>query len=144
MYVNYRDPNTGVDLSNYFFDAPKFTFSNSVTYTHEVPIGNYIVASGLFLDRSKAPCPVQYRQRIRTTPREVAATTAASVGLLNLRAGLNVLSDRLELAAYCRNATDNRGKVVVEQLPAPLSLIIAERRDPRTFGISATYKFGPI
>jgi iron complex outermembrane receptor protein len=73
---------------------------------------------------------------------EVAATTAASVGLLNLRAALNLLADRLEIAAYCRNATDNRGKVVVEQLPSPLSVIIAERRDPRTVGVSATYKFG--
>jgi len=54
---------------------------------------------------------------------EVAATTAASAGILNLRTALKVLSDRLEFAAYCRNATDNRGKVVVEQLPEPIGII---------------------
>jgi len=43
------------------------------------------------------------------------------------------LSDRLEFAAYCRNATDNRGKVVVEQLPEPIGIILMERRDPRMF-----------
>jgi len=31
---------------------------------------------------------------------------------------------------------------VVEQLPEPIGIILMERRDPRMFGISATYFFG--
>jgi len=141
MYVNYIDPNTGANLSNYFFDAPKYTFSNSVTYTHDLPIGGLLLRADYAWTDRRHLAPYNTPSDPDNAA-EVAATTVASVGLLNLRAALNVLADRLELAAYCRNATDNRGKVVVEQLPSPLSVIIAERRDPRTVGLSATYKFG--
>jgi hypothetical protein len=142
MYVSYIDPGSGANLSDYFFDAPKYTFSSSVTYTHGIPIGNLLLRADYAWTDRRHLAPYNTPSDPYNAE-EVAATTAASVGLVNLRAALNVLSDRLELAAYCRNATDNRGKVVVEQLPSPLSVVIAERRDPRMFGISAAYKFGP-
>jgi iron complex outermembrane receptor protein len=140
-YLSYIDPNSGADHSNYFFDAPRFTFSASGTYTHDFGVGTLLLRSDFSWTGRRHLAPYNDSSD-PFNAEKVAATTAASVGLLNLRAAFTLLQEKLELAAYCRNATDNRGKVVVEQLPEPLGIILAERRQPRMFGVSATYRFG--
>jgi len=74
-------------LSNYFFDAPKFTFSASATYTHDVGIGSMLLRADYSWTDRRHLAPYN----IPSDPynaEEVAATTAASAGILNLRTAL--------------------------------------------------------
>jgi len=60
--------------------------------------------------------------------------------LVNARASITVMDDRLEFAVWGRNLTDKRDYVAGLTVPG-LGFSSASEREPRTFGVTATIKF---
>jgi iron complex outermembrane receptor protein len=163
-YLNYIDPNTGVDRSHERFDnVPKWTYTLSGIYEHRYKFGKillrgdyiwqaktplqptnyYLNANGVAVDASNGqPYAANSAIDLAIAQGFVTASTMNAAGIVNARLSLTVLDDRLELAVYGRNLTDNRGKVVAQYLPLPLGLVAVQLRDPRTWGVTATFKFG--
>ena len=61
--------------------------------------------------------------------------------LINARASLTVMDGALELAVWGKNLTDKRDYVAGLTLPG-LGYSAAGAREPRTFGVTGTIKFG--
>jgi len=69
----------------------------------------------------------------------IAATTAPALGLLGARASVSI-GDDYELSVFGRNITNER-KFVANLLVAPIGYVFGTRREPATYGVSATVKF---
>lgn len=137
-YISYIDPNTGDDRSNEPFDnVAKWTFSTSATYTHEFDFGRFSLR-GDYSYQGRTPLQAYAGPNAAIT----AATTMKPVGLLGARASLTLLDGTLDLAVFGRNLTNNRTPNVAIYLPAPIDLVAVQYREPRTFGVSATVRFG--
>jgi len=71
----------------------------------------------------------------------IAATHAGPSDIFNARATLE-LDNGVEVALFGRNLTDRRDVTNGLIIAAPIGYALQHRREPRTFGISATYRFG--
>ncbi|MET0370661.1 MAG: TonB-dependent receptor [Sphingobium sp.] len=141
-YVRYIDPNSGVDRrSERFRDVPEWTFSLSASYTHRFDFGRFRIGSD-FSWQAKTALSTENNPLDPDNDAIIAATTMKAVGLLSARASIELLDDRLEIAAFGRNLTDRRGPMSALYLPAPLDIVSTQNREPRTYGLSATYRFG--
>ncbi|MET0371781.1 MAG: TonB-dependent receptor [Sphingobium sp.] len=141
-YINYVDPTSGADRRGERIEGvPKWTYSISGSYKYDLGFGML----GLNADYNwQSDTPLQsYNNPADPDNGGVrAATTLKSVGLLSARASLSVMDDQLELAVFGRNLTNNREPTIALYLPAPLDIVATQNREPRTFGVSATYRFG--
>lgn len=72
----------------------------------------------------------------------IAATTAPRFFLINARAAVSLDNDRYEVAVFGRNLTDNRAIINGFVATPPVSYAVNQRREPRTFGVTGTFKFG--
>lgn len=137
-YLDYVDPNTGIDRSSEPFDnIARWTFSTSATFRHQFDFGEFLLR-GDFAYQGRTP--LQAYGGTNEAIRDI--TTMDPVGLLGARASISFMDDTFELAAFGRNLTDNRSANVAIFLPPPIELVALQRREPRTFGVSATYRFG--
>lgn len=156
-YKSYIDPVSGFDRSREPFDnVAKWTFTVSPTFTHDFAVGklqlrgDYIFQSktalynfGYYTDAAGVTHNASNGSVLTLADARgyKAASTMNAVGIINARASLTVLDDKLELAVFGRNLTDNRGKVVA--LPViGIGEVAAIRREPRTWGVTGTFKFG--
>jgi len=139
-YIVYRDA-LGDRRQERFQSVAKNSFTVSGSYTHAMPIGELnIQASYSWLD--KIP---QTDYNNPANPENAAilrVTTAPAAGILNARVSLNVQDAGWEVALYGRNLTDNQRPSFVAFLPPPIAWAAVNYREPRTFGIEATYHFG--
>ncbi len=72
----------------------------------------------------------------------IAATISPSYVLVNARAAVSFDDDRFELAVFGRNLTDNRDIINGFVVTPPVSFAVNQRREPRTFGVTGSFKFG--
>jgi iron complex outermembrane recepter protein len=156
-YVRYIDPLTGFDRSHEpFANVPRWTFTVSPIFSHEFDVrrfelrGDFIYTSkmsiygqGFYVDN--AGVTRNATDGTPTSPAEAAAYTRALTSpaalIVNARASITVMNDRLELAAWGKNLTDNRDPIAGLALFG-LGDVFHYNREPRTFGVTATYKFG--
>jgi len=154
-YRRYLDPGNGFDRSHERIpSAPETTFTLAGTYTHDVGIGTltlradyswqskaaldvfniYTDSNGVVRNASSGAVITD----VAAARAQIDATTERTVGLINLRAGLQLTSG-FELAAYIKNLTSERDTLGVINFPAPFSFVTGIRREPRTWGLSASY-----
>ena len=137
-YLDYVDPNTGLDRSDEPFDnIARWTFSTSATFRHDFDFGAFSLRGDFAYQGRTALQPYG-----GTNPDIRDLTTMDPVGLLGARAMLTIMDGALDLAAFGRNLTNNRSANVAIYLPPPIDLVALQRREPRTFGVSATYRYG--
>ncbi len=156
-YASFIDPNTGFDRSKErFIGVAKWTVSVSPSWQHDFAFGRVIVRGDAAYQSETANGANNFYlnsagQRIdASTGAVVSAADAAAYNsaevdqahvLVNGRVGLTVLDGKLDLSVWGRNLTDRRDRVaslIVQQLG--LASVIT--REPRTFGGTATIKFG--
>jgi iron complex outermembrane recepter protein len=139
-YIRYFDGQQ--DRSNdYYTYVPQYTFSLSGDYSHDISFGklllrtDYAWSSRIYFDPSNNlanPDNNLIRQSISAKP----------LGILNARAGLSFGDGQFELAVFGRNITSNRSVTVGTLASAPLGYTFFRRREPATFGVTATVKIG--
>ncbi|CAM8672616.1 TonB-dependent receptor [Sphingobium sp.] len=71
----------------------------------------------------------------------IDATTSPKQGVLSARASLTLMDDKLELAVFGRNLTNNR-KVVQALYVGGIGYVSGVHREPVTYGGTITYRFG--
>jgi iron complex outermembrane recepter protein len=155
--AKYKKFINSIDLADYsnseFPYTPKYTWSVSGDYDY--PVGDM---GSLKLHADYGWRSTQFatalalgaQQRVGLTPAQIAAGNQAlqntaridSYGILNARIGFQFADPDLEIAAYVQNAT--RKKYITRLLAleaTPFGLTSYLPGDPRTYGVSATYKF---
>jgi iron complex outermembrane receptor protein len=158
-YVTYVDPFTHFDRSHEpFANVPLWTATVSPIFTHDFGIGRFALRGDfIYTSQSKVYGQGFYvdangltrndTDGTVTDPAEAAAitnalTSPASV-IVDARASVTVLDNRLELAAWGKNLTDNRDTIAGQAIFG-LGHVFVIQREPRTFGLTATYKFGTL
>jgi iron complex outermembrane receptor protein len=156
-YKSYIDPVTGFDRRREPFDnVPRWTFSVSPSYSHDFGFGKLLVRGdynyqsktylynfGYYTDSAGVTHDASTGNVLDLADAQglKRGITMKAVGLVNARASLTVHDGAFEIAVFGRNLTDNRGKIVA--LPViGLGEVAAIRREPRTWGVTGTFKFG--
>jgi iron complex outermembrane receptor protein len=118
------------------FDFGKFNIRGDYSWSSAFPLQPYVALVGDPLGVTIDPSTG------RTIEQEIIkATTATAAGILSARASITILDDALELAVYGRNLTNNRN-LVSSLYVTGLGYVAGVRRDPATYGVSATLRFG--
>jgi iron complex outermembrane receptor protein len=156
-YVQYADVASGFDRSNEpFYIVPAWTASISPSWSHRFQVGTFTLR-GDFAYQSDMPLFPQgfYTDAagtIRDASTGVAVSAADAEGftkantdvahwLVNARADLVVMDGKLDVAVWGKNLTNQRDLVAGDPLFG-LGDATAIRREPRTYGVTATIKFG--
>jgi len=153
-YVEFID--NGFDRSrDIFYGVPKWTASIYPSWTHDFDIGKLLLRADFSYQSDMNISPVAFYTddagvlRDAQNGRPVSTVDAAGYlrgatdqahWLVNARASITVMDDRLELAVWGRNLTDKRDYVAGLTVPG-LGFSSASEREPRTFGVTATMKF---
>lgn len=127
-----------------FETIPEYTASFAATYTTDVGVGK-LMLRGDYTFTDKFYTGPYNEPSDPNNAAVIAGTTAPAAHLINARASLTVLDDALEVAIWGRNLTDNRDIDAGLLLPpgaSGLGYSVGVRREPRTFGITGTYRFG--
>ena len=109
------------DYSTDFGSDAKLNLHADYAWRAKVPTGEYFFAAN------------PQNQAI------VDATTAPSLGLFGMRASVEY-GEHIEFAVFGRNLTNER-KFIQNLIVAPLGYISGVRQEPRTYGVSGTFKF---
>jgi iron complex outermembrane receptor protein len=142
------DPVSGIafDRSTERFDAvAKKQFSVAADYDRDLTQDLRIRLHADYAWRGKvATNPYNYPTLSNGTanpvnPLVLDATTAPSLGLLGARATLEY-GDSFELSVFGRNLTNER-KALAAQAVLPLGYANSTRQEPRTYGVTGTFKF---
>ena len=155
-YVKYVDEITGFDRRQepfYFF--PKWTASISPSWSREFGFGRAALRADFAYQSEMRFYPLGFYTdaggaiREASTGVPVSATDAAGFSrqvvsrshwLINARAAVTILEGRLDLALWGKNLGNSRN--LVSSLPTfGLGYVANARREPRTFGVTATVKF---
>jgi len=129
--------------SDRFETVPRETFTLAANYTTDIGVGV------LFL-RADYAWNSRYDLASYNEPTDplngaiIAATSTPAGGTLNARASVKLRDGGFELAAYMRNITNNRdvdAALLLTPGPTGLGYVANLRREPRTFGVTATYRF---
>jgi len=155
--AKYKRFINSIDLADYsdskFPYTPKYTWSVSGDYDY--PVGD---VGSLKLHADYGWRSTQYatalalgaQQRVGLSQAEIDAGNKAlqdtarigSYGILNARIGFQLANPDLEIAVYVQNATRKKYITRLLSLEAtPFGLTSYVPGDPRTYGVSATYKF---
>ncbi|WP_158257991.1 TonB-dependent receptor [Sphingopyxis lindanitolerans] len=121
--------------------VPHHTFSVSGTYEHDFGSTGLLLRAD-YVWTGKVALQSYNEVGDPNNAAIIAATTAPSAGIINARAALTFADGGFELALFGRNLTNNRDVQLGLVLPQPLGLTINQRREPRTFGITGTIRFG--
>jgi iron complex outermembrane receptor protein len=154
-YVKFVD--NGFDRSrDAFYGIPEWTASISPSWTHDFDFGEVRLRTDFAYQSDMIISPVAFYTDAAGVLRDAQngnPTSAADAAgylrgatdrahwLVNARAGVTVMDGRLELAIWGKNLTDKRDYVAGLTIPS-LGFSAAGSREPRTFGITATMKFG--
>lgn len=113
--------------------APKFAASGSLTYTTPVPLG--ADATGF------AAIDVQHRSRTFYQSNNDPVASDGGYTAADIRMGLNLADGRIVLNGFVNNLFNTKSIVDSNDLGAPLFLTILTENMPRTWGLSAAYRF---
>jgi iron complex outermembrane receptor protein len=154
-YVKFID--NGFDRSrDVFYGVPKWTASISPSWTHDFDVGKLLLRADFSYQSDMNISTVAFYTdaagvlRNAQNGNPVSAVDAAGYlrgatdqahWLINARAGITMMDGKLELAVWGRNLTNKRDYVAGLTLPG-LGFSSASEREPRTFGITASMKFG--
>jgi len=154
-YVKFID--NGFDRSrDAFYGVPKWTASISPSWTHDFDVGKVLLRADFSYQSDMNVSPVAFytddagvlrdaQNGNPVSPVDAAgylrAATDKAHWLVNARAGITVMDGKLDLAVWGRNLTNTRDYVAALSLPV-LGFANAGEREPRTFGVTATMKFG--
>jgi len=144
-YVRYTNA-LGQDRTSERFDSvPEWSYTISASYTRDLSLGRFAArADYSWLDEqaTNSCFPTSLATNCSANPifaqQIVDQTTLPSGAVLNGRISLTTADDRLELAVFGRNVTNNRDPVSAQLLSG---LVTKLYREPRTFGVTATYRF---
>ena len=133
-YLEYVDP-AGNDLSDTRFEnVARHTFTLSAAYAGTFGANGYnLRADYAWQDTT----PLQPQNDAAT----VAYATNPASGVLNARAGVTLMNDALDLSVYGKNILDNRDPVSALRVDN-YGYITARYREPATYGVEATFRFG--
>ncbi|MBS49011.1 MAG: hypothetical protein CMN60_15130 [Sphingobium sp.] len=144
---------TGNRLDERVEGVPKWTWSLTGSYEHAFDFGrfnlrtDYSWTSAINLQPYTPfigdPQGVTIDPNTGTTIAQniIDATTSPKQGVLSARASLSLMNDKLELAVFGRNLTNNR-KVVQALYVGGLGYVSGVHREPFTYGGTITYRFG--
>jgi len=154
-YVKYID--NGFDRSrDAFYGVPKWTASISPSWTHDFDVGKLLLRADFSYQSDMNISPVAFytddagvlrdaQNGNPVSPVDAAGylrgATDQAHWLVNARAGITVMDGKLDLAVWGKNLTNKRDFVAALSLPS-FGLSAAGEREPRTFGVTATMKFG--
>jgi iron complex outermembrane receptor protein len=154
-YVRFDD--NGFDRRrDAFYGVPKWTASISPSWSNDLDIGKLLVRADFSYQSDMNISPVAFYTDASGVTRDaqngnvVSAADAAGYlrgatdkahWLINARAALTVMDGALELAVWGKNLSNQRDYVAGLTLPV-LGYSAAGAREPRTFGITGTFKFG--
>jgi iron complex outermembrane receptor protein len=154
-YVRFDD--NGFDRRrDAFYGVPKWTASISPSWSNDLDIGKLLLRADFSYQSDMNISPTAFYTDAAGVTRDaqngnaVSPTDAAGYlrgatdkahWLINARAGLTIMDGALDLALWGRNLTNKRDYVAGLTLPV-LGYSAAGQREPRTFGITGTFKFG--
>lgn len=141
QYQKFLDPQTGADRSlERFVGVANEQFSVAADYARPMSGGILIAridyawlgefAGNEFFD----PANVDFANIVR-------ATTVPSAGELGARIGF-AFDNNLDVQLWGRNILDNDSPEMTFMVRSPHGYVTANRREPATYGITASYKFG--
>ena len=140
-YLDYFD---GVsDRSNdRFVFVPRYSWSLSGDYGKTIG-GIDFSAHADYAYTGKTPLgPDNLNPSVPSSAEIIRLTTQPALGLLNARVGAAFNDGRYEVAIFGRNITDNRSISYGVNLASPLNFVVFQRREPATYGVTATVRFG--
>jgi len=154
-YVRFID--NGFDRKHdAFYGVPEWTASISPSWTRDFDFGRFLLRADFSYQSDMNISPVAFytdaagvlRDAQNGTPTSAAdaagylrGATDKAHWLVNARAGITVMDGGLDLAVWGKNLTNKRDYVAGLTLPL-LGFSAAGEREPRTFGVTATMKFG--
>jgi len=144
-YEQYREApspqNPTGDRSGERFDAvPEKTFSLAATYRRDLEFGGLMLRAD-YSWQDETPLSAWNNPLDPNNAAMIAATTQPAGGVLNARASLSLGDGRYEIAVWGRNLGDNRD-VVSALVVDPFGYVSVQRREPMTFGVTGTARFG--
>ena len=158
-YVSFPDvDNSGVPFERReeFYGVPEWTASISPSWTQDFAFGQFRIRADFSYQSDMNVSPVGFtttagggafdtQHNIPTSAADAAgflnAATDKAHWLVNARASLTMMDGNLDLAVWGKNLTDKRDYVAGLSLPT-FGFATAGTREPRTFGVTATVKFG--
>jgi iron complex outermembrane receptor protein len=156
-YLDYVDPGTGFDKSREKLQgSPPWSFTIAGTYTHDFDFGHLLLRADYVWTSDTTLGVYNYytdangvvREATGGTPVNLAvaqalvkANTDQATGVLGARASLTFDDGRYEVSAFARNITNKRDRLAAALFPAPFDSNAAVLREPRTWGVSATYRW---
>ena len=154
-YVKFID--NGFDRSrDAFYGVPKWTASISPSWAGRFDFGKIMLRADFSYQSDMNVSPVAFYTDsagvLRDAQNGNAVSPVDAAGylrgatdkahwLVNARAGITVMDGRVDLALWGKNLTNKRDYVAAFVLPS-LGFAAAGKREPRTFGVTATVKFG--
>lgn len=137
-YISFADVNGDRRFEN-FADVAPWQYSLSADYDR--PVGSVRVKAGVNYSWQAATPRTPYN--FPANPSNDAIQKAATLepnGLLGARASLGFADDMFEVAVFGRNLTNVRTFNSVLAL-AQLGYVAAQRQEPRTYGVTGTFRF---
>lgn len=133
-YDSYLD--AGVDVSDrHFIAIPESEFNIAAIYGAPVQFGEFSAR----LDYSWRD--EYFNSEVSTGPTALQdAITSPASGVLNARAGLD-FGNGFELSVWGRNVLDNRDTLTALNVSS-FGYVSSQRREPATYGVTGTYRFG--
>jgi iron complex outermembrane receptor protein len=122
-----------------FNGVPESTFSVAGTYRRDLGFAEMNLHAD-YAWQDDTPLDAYNNSLDPTNAAIIRATTTPAAGIWNARASLSFEEGRYELALFGRNLGDNRditGAVFVD----PFGYVSTVRREPRTFGVQATFNY---
>lgn len=119
-YLDYQDL-SGDRRRERFELVPRHSFSLSATYTGDLGFGSLLLRTD-YSWQDKMSLNAFNNPANANNAAIIAATTAPASGVLNAR--------------------DNRDRVTALLVPEPIGFVQGTFREPRTFGVTGTFRFG--
>ena len=140
-YLEYIDPNTGVDRSSERFEqVPEWTASLGAAYERSFDFGTILVR-GDYSWQSKTAL-ISYFDPANPDNDLIAGLSTQKGGTMNVRLGYRSLDDKVDIALFGRNIFNREDPINALFFAPPLSALAIQRRDPASYGITATFRFG--
>ncbi|MCK9541821.1 MAG: TonB-dependent receptor [Novosphingobium sp.] len=140
-YLEYVDPYTGADRRGERFEqVPRWTFSMNGSYEHEFDIGRIMLRADYSWQSATPLSP--YNDPADPDNDRIVALTTARGGQMNARVAWEALDRSWEVALFGRNLFNREDVVGGQYLTPPLSSFGRLLREPVTYGLTATFRFG--
>lgn len=140
-YLEYIDPNTGADRSGERFEqVPEWTFNFGAAYERAFDFGTLLLR-GDYSWQSKTAL-ISNNDPANPDNDLITSLSTQKGGTANVRLGYQTPDKAWEVALFGRNIFDRQDAVNALFFAPPLSALAIHRRDPASYGLTATFRFG--